>query len=144
MKKEIKKINSVKQEQVHDILFNREIGWQDIIYDLINTEQLNPWEFWLAELGSFAQTLIALPRKAENVLGILESGKLSIRTPGPERELQRINRTLRRGISALLFFAFLTNGVWLYLNQEFLFAGILFAGAVLSLAGAVFARTRHN
>ena len=36
-------INSVNQEQVHDILFNREIGWQEIIYDLINTEQLDPW-----------------------------------------------------------------------------------------------------
>ncbi len=35
---------SVKQEQVHDILFNREIGWQEILYDLINTEQLDPWD----------------------------------------------------------------------------------------------------
>jgi segregation and condensation protein A len=33
-----------KQEQIHDILFNREIGWQEIIYDLINTEQLDPWD----------------------------------------------------------------------------------------------------
>ncbi|MCL5018482.1 MAG: segregation/condensation protein A [Candidatus Pacearchaeota archaeon] len=36
--------NSVGQEQIHDLLFNREIGWQEIIYDLINTEQLNPWD----------------------------------------------------------------------------------------------------
>ncbi len=36
--------NNVKQEQVHDLLFSREIGWQEIIYDLINTEQLNPWD----------------------------------------------------------------------------------------------------
>jgi len=42
MKKE-EKIN-IKQEQIHDILFNREIGWQEIIYDLINTEQLDPWD----------------------------------------------------------------------------------------------------
>jgi len=35
---------SVKQQQVHDILFNREIAWQEIIYDLINTEQLDPWD----------------------------------------------------------------------------------------------------
>jgi segregation and condensation protein A len=35
---------SVKQEEVHNILFNREIGWQDIFYDLINTEQLDPWD----------------------------------------------------------------------------------------------------
>lgn len=34
----------VKQQQVHDILFNREIGWQEIIYDLINSEQLDPWD----------------------------------------------------------------------------------------------------
>ena len=34
----------VKQEQIHDLLFNREIGWQEIIYDLINTEQLDPWD----------------------------------------------------------------------------------------------------
>ena len=37
-------IVSIKQQQIHDILFNREIGWQDIIYDLINTEQLDPWD----------------------------------------------------------------------------------------------------
>jgi segregation and condensation protein A len=35
---------SVKQEQIHDLLFNRELGWQEIIYDLINTEQLDPWD----------------------------------------------------------------------------------------------------
>jgi len=34
----------VKQEQIQDLLFNREIGWQEIIYELINTEQLDPWD----------------------------------------------------------------------------------------------------
>lgn len=34
---------AVGQEEVHDLLFKREIAWQDIIYDLINTEQLDPW-----------------------------------------------------------------------------------------------------
>ena len=42
MEKEVEK--SVKQEQIHDLLFNRYIGWQEIIYDLINTEQLDPWD----------------------------------------------------------------------------------------------------
>ena len=32
-----------QQEQVHSLLFNRDIGWQGLIYDLINTEQLDPW-----------------------------------------------------------------------------------------------------
>lgn len=34
---------SFEQEQLHDILFSRQLGWQEIIYDLINTEQLDPW-----------------------------------------------------------------------------------------------------
>jgi len=34
---------SANQEQVHSIVFSKEIGWQEIIYDLINSEQLDPW-----------------------------------------------------------------------------------------------------
>ncbi len=41
----------INQEQIHDILFNREIGWQEIIYDLINTEQLDPWDVNLTILS---------------------------------------------------------------------------------------------
>lgn len=41
---------SSKQEQIHDLLFSREIGWQEIIYDLINTEQLDPWDIDLTLL----------------------------------------------------------------------------------------------
>jgi len=36
--------SSVGQEEVHNLLFNREIGWKEIIYDLINTDQLDPWD----------------------------------------------------------------------------------------------------
>ena len=35
---------NVKQEEIYDLLFGKEIGWRDIIYDLINTEQLDPWD----------------------------------------------------------------------------------------------------
>jgi segregation and condensation protein A len=35
---------TIKQEQVQDILFGRDLGWQELIYDLINTEQLDPWD----------------------------------------------------------------------------------------------------
>jgi len=48
MKKEQKE--SVKQEQIHDLLFSKELGWQDIIYDLINTEQLDPWDIEISIL----------------------------------------------------------------------------------------------
>ena len=43
MVKKESKINS-KQEQIHDLIFGKEIGWQEIIHDLINTEQIDPWD----------------------------------------------------------------------------------------------------
>lgn len=44
------KIN-LKQEQIQDLLFKKEIGWQEIIYDLINTEQLDPWDINISVLS---------------------------------------------------------------------------------------------
>lgn len=40
---ERKRDPSVEQDQVHSILFSRELSWQEILWDLINTEQLDPW-----------------------------------------------------------------------------------------------------
>lgn len=37
-------VRSVNQDEIHKLLFSREIGWKEIIYELINTEQLDPWD----------------------------------------------------------------------------------------------------
>lgn len=42
---------NAKQGQIHDILFSREISWQEIIYDLINTEELDPWDINIVVLS---------------------------------------------------------------------------------------------
>ena len=34
---------NASQSKIHKLLFNREIGWQEIIFDLINSDQLDPW-----------------------------------------------------------------------------------------------------
>jgi len=59
-----KEATNSKQEQIHDLLFGKEIGWQDIIYDLINTEQLDPWDInliiltdrYLKKIGELEET----------------------------------------------------------------------------------------
>jgi segregation and condensation protein A len=40
----------VGQEQIQGLLFGDKVSWQAIIYDLINTEQLNPWDIDLVLL----------------------------------------------------------------------------------------------
>src|SRR3990167_11480127 len=41
----------VGQEQIHGLLFGDQLSWQAIIYDLINTEQLDPWDIDLVVLS---------------------------------------------------------------------------------------------
>jgi segregation and condensation protein A len=42
----------VGQEQIHDLLFGEKLSWQAIIYDLINTEQLDPWDIDISLLSN--------------------------------------------------------------------------------------------
>jgi segregation and condensation protein A len=44
-------VDKVGQEQIHDLLFGEKLSWQAIIYDLINTEQLDPWDIDIALLS---------------------------------------------------------------------------------------------
>jgi len=44
--------SSVGQEQIHGLLFGDKLSWQSIIYDLINTEQLNPWDIDISILAN--------------------------------------------------------------------------------------------
>ncbi|RMD67425.1 hypothetical protein D6817_01685 [Candidatus Pacearchaeota archaeon] len=42
----------VGQEQIHDLLFSEQLSWQAIIYDLINTEKLDPWDIDIVLLAN--------------------------------------------------------------------------------------------
>ena len=42
----------VGQEQIHGLLFGEKLSWQAIIYDLINTEQLDPWNIDISLLSN--------------------------------------------------------------------------------------------
>ncbi len=46
------KNNKVGQEQIHGLLFGEKLSWQAIIYDLINTEQLDPWDIDICVLSN--------------------------------------------------------------------------------------------
>ncbi len=47
-----KGVQKVGQEQIHGLLFGERVSWQSIIYDLINSEQLNPWDIDLSILAN--------------------------------------------------------------------------------------------
>lgn len=43
--------DKIGSEQLYDLLTGNEVSWQAIIYDLVNTEQLDPWDINLALLS---------------------------------------------------------------------------------------------
>lgn len=44
-------VEGVGNNQIQDLLFGEKLSWQAIIYDLINTEQLNPWDIDISLLS---------------------------------------------------------------------------------------------
>ena len=54
--------NKISQEQIYNLLVSRELSWHSIILDLINTEQLDPWDI---DLTILAQRYIEKIRKME-------------------------------------------------------------------------------
>lgn len=44
--------NKISNQQVQDLLFGDGLSWQAIIYDLINTEQLDPWDVDISLLAN--------------------------------------------------------------------------------------------
>ncbi len=44
-------VERVGQSQIHELLFGEKLSWQAIIYDLINTEQLDPWDIDISLLS---------------------------------------------------------------------------------------------
>lgn len=52
MEEEVRRGDKVGQEQIYGILFGEKLSWQAIIYDLINTEQLDPWDIDLSMLAN--------------------------------------------------------------------------------------------
>jgi segregation and condensation protein A len=56
------KTEKISQEQFYDLITNKEASWQAIIYELIQTEQLDPWDI---DLSLLAQKYLEKIREME-------------------------------------------------------------------------------
>ncbi|MEK6918518.1 MAG: segregation/condensation protein A [Nanoarchaeota archaeon] len=61
-------LDSMNQDEVYGLLLDNEVGWQAILYDLINTERLDPWNL----------DLVALTQKYLEKVRILEEANFFI------------------------------------------------------------------
>ena len=61
----MEEIDRINQEQFFDLISGNELGWQVILYDLIKTEQLDPWDIDLATLADKYIEIIQLMEDAD-------------------------------------------------------------------------------
>lgn len=58
----VKQVEKIGQEQLYDMITSKEASWQAIIYELIQTEQLDPWDI---DLSVLAQKYLGKIREME-------------------------------------------------------------------------------
>jgi len=102
------------------------------------------FEGLLAEGSKLLKTTVGLPGRADRVLTQVERGELAVRTPLLDLRIRRLERSVGRASSALVFSALLIAGAILY-SAEPTLAKWLMGGSVLPLAAALMGgRGRHG
>lgn len=77
------------------------------------------------ELASFATTVAQLPGRLESVLSRIDQGLVTVRSPEVEKGLRRIDGSVRRTTSALIFVALFAGGIALRIVGDPLGAWLL-------------------
>jgi predicted unusual protein kinase regulating ubiquinone biosynthesis (AarF/ABC1/UbiB family) len=90
---------------------------------LIQGEKGTGWQTWLKEAGVIITSLLSLPRHAESVLELIESGELEVRVPSITHQITRLDRTLRKLVGAIIFAAFLLVSGQLFLAGQMYISG---------------------
>lgn len=94
------------------------------------------------EVASFGATALGLPKKLDSVLSLMDQGKLAIRLPEVEKSIRRLDSSVRRVTSALIFLGLLGAGVALRLNHDSLGEALLISGIPFALYAIGFLRIK--
>lgn len=64
----------------------------------------------VSSAAATAKTVVALPRRLDHVIGVVESGDLSVKTPQVEHQLKRLERAAVRVVAAVIFVGLVIGG----------------------------------
>ena len=104
---------------------------------LISDEGGSTWDTVLSEGTKVLQTVVALPARADRVLTQMERGEFSVQTPMLDLRIRRLEKSVGRITSGLVFAALLIAGAILYGADPGL-GRLLMGASVLPLIGLMF------
>lgn len=104
---------------------------------LTEGEDGSPLDVFFDEAEQFFKTLIAIPGRAERVLGRIERGELNVQIPLVNLQISYLERSLNRLTGGIVFLGLLVAGAILY-DANALIARGLFGGAGVALFYTIF------
>lgn len=104
---------------------------------LTEGEDGSPLDVFFDEAEQFFKTLIAIPGRAERVLGRIERGELNVQIPLVNLQISYLERSLNRLTGGIVFLGLLVAGAILY-DANALIAWGLFGGAGVALFYTIF------
>jgi hypothetical protein len=107
---------------------------QKLIFEESGGERIS----WLNELGNLVRILLTYPRRAINVLSLLENGELEVRVPQLTTQVRNLEHAVNRLAGGLVFGALLLGGIQLYLARQIGFAVPIFILAFITLLWIIF------
>jgi predicted unusual protein kinase regulating ubiquinone biosynthesis (AarF/ABC1/UbiB family) len=110
---------------------------------LISDEGGSTWDTLLSEGTKLFQTAIGLPGRTDRVLTQMERGELSVQTPMLDLRIRRLERSVGRITSGLVFAGLIVAGAVVYSGDPG-FGRVLMGASVLPLIGTMMGgRGRH-
>jgi predicted unusual protein kinase regulating ubiquinone biosynthesis (AarF/ABC1/UbiB family) len=110
---------------------------------LVSDEGGSTFDTIVAEGTKILQTAIGLPARADRVLAMIERGELSVQTPMLDLRIRRLERSVGRIVSGLVFAALLIAGAIVRAAEPGL-SNVLMGASVLPLLALLFGgRGRH-
>lgn len=95
------------------------------------------FDVFLDEAGGFFKTLLAIPGRAERVLGRMERGELNVQMPLVNLQVSYLEKSVNRLTGGIVFLGLLVAGAILY-DEHTLLAQGFFGGAGVALAYMLF------
>jgi len=110
--------------------------------ELIAEDRAHPWRGWIEVLGAVGRALVDVPLQADRALARLDRGEIAVRMPELTEQVARLEVTLRRLLSGVLFVGLLLAGLQLEQAGHSGYARGLFVASFLSLVTCLLTRRR--
>ncbi len=110
---------------------------------LVAEEGSSNWQTWLNELGELVKVLVALPGRADRVLGRMERGELNIQMPLVNLQVSYLERSINRLTGAVVFLALLISSSILATSNPVM-SQVLMGCAALALLYTLFFARGHR